>query len=473
MSLSIRIAHNYIIQIIGKVIATGLGLFAIGIMARYLGQNGFGEYTVIITFVSFLAILADLGLTLVTVQMISQPNVDEEKIMSNLLGLRLVSAVLFLGIAPLIIFIFPYTQIVKLGTLIVSISFFFVALNQVLIGLFQKKLSMDKVSIAEVVNRIVLLVGVILVAHYNLGLLNILKIMVASTLVNFLMLYYYARQFVLIKLKFDFKVWWKIMHKSWPLAITVGFNLIYLKTDTIILSLIKTPGDVGLYGAAYKIIEVLVTLPFIFAGIALPTLTFYWAKKNYEKFNNALQKSFDAMVILCLPMMIGIQFIAKPIMQLVGGKEFIESGPILQILIIACGVIFLQIMSAHAIIAINKQKQIIWAYVFTAITAFIGYLIFIPKYSYFGAAWVTVYSEIFIGAASIFLVWQHAKFFPKMNIFIKSLLASCVMGVVLFFIKDINLIFVIFVASLVYFIILYTLGGLKFVPIKEILKRPM
>ena len=146
------------------------------------------------------------------------------------------------------------------------------------------------------------------------------------------------------------------------------------------------------------------------------------------------------------------------------------SGPILQILIIACGVIFLQIMSAHAIIAIGRQKDIIWAYIFTAITALIGYLIFIPKYSYFGAAWVTVYSELMIGFASVFLVWKYLGFFPKSNIFFKSAAASLLMGVLLIFIKDLNLFFVLCFSGAMYFAALYFLGGLNFVPIKEILK---
>lgn len=44
----------------------------------------------------------------------------------------------------------------------------------------------------------------------------------------------------------------------------------YLKTDTLILSLIKSPEEVGLYGAAYRIIDVPTTLPYMFAGIILP-----------------------------------------------------------------------------------------------------------------------------------------------------------------------------------------------------------
>ena len=89
------------------------------------------------------------------------------------------------------------------------------------------------------------------------------------------------------------------------------------------------------------------------------------------------QKSFDLMVIIALPLIIGTQFTAKRIMILVAGQEFADSGPVLQILILAAGFIFLGCMFAHGVIAINKQKKIIGAYIFTAITAIIGYLIFI------------------------------------------------------------------------------------------------
>ncbi|MBI4812347.1 oligosaccharide flippase family protein [Candidatus Falkowbacteria bacterium] len=64
MTLSARIAYNTIIQIAGKIISTALGLIAVAIMTRHLGTLGFGQYTTIITFLSFFGIIADLGLTL-------------------------------------------------------------------------------------------------------------------------------------------------------------------------------------------------------------------------------------------------------------------------------------------------------------------------------------------------------------------------------------------------------------------------
>lgn len=87
---------------------------------------------------NFFATIADLGLTLITVQMISGEKDNENKILNNLFSLRLVSALIFIGLAPLSVIFFPYSGTIKIGVLIAAASFVFPALNQVIVGLFQK-----------------------------------------------------------------------------------------------------------------------------------------------------------------------------------------------------------------------------------------------------------------------------------------------------------------------------------------------
>jgi len=470
MKLATKIAYNTIIQIISKIIATILGLVSIGIITRYLGIIGFGEYTTIITFLSFFAIMADLGLTLVTVQLISQPGADQDKILGNLLALRLVSAFVFIAPAPIFVLFFPYSYVIKLGVALAALSFFFIALNQVLVGIFQKNLRMDKVSIAEIVSRVVLVLGIIIAVKIDSGIIGIIIATVISSFSSFALHYIFSQSFVKIKLYFDFSYWNQIFKKSWPLAVTIIFNLIYLKTDTLLLSIIPRPSsigiiaEVGLYGAAYKVIDVLVTFPFIFAGIILPILTTTWAEKNYTSFKKILQKAFDIMVIIAVPLVIGTQLVAKNVITLVAGNDFAGAGPILQLLILASGFIFLGNMFAHAIIAIDKQKNIISAYVFVAITSVIGYLIFIPKYSYFGAAYVTIYSEAAIALASYLLVYNSTKFIPSLTVFFKSLVAALLMYNIIYFAclyLTNNLIIILSFAIVSYFIFLIILKGLK------------
>lgn len=477
MSLAKKIAHNTIIQMIGKIISTVLGLFSLALITRYLGQAGFGEYTTITTFLTFFAVIADLGLTLITVQMISGEAKDENKILNNLFSLRLISALFFIGLAPLTVIFFPYSSVVKIGVLITALSFIFPALNQVLIGLFQKKLNMDKSSLAEVISRLVLLGGIIISEKLSYGLTGILLTSVIASGSSFLLHYIFSLKFATIKFEFDLSLWKLIVSRSWPLAITIVLNLIYLRADTLILSLFKDSETVGLYGAAYRMIDVLTTLPFMFAGLILPILTAAWLENNHDSFKKILQKSFDFMAIIAIPLVIGAQFLAEPIMIFIAGRDFVMAGEILKVLIFSVAAIFLGTMFSHAVIAINKQKKMISFYVFTSISSLAAYLILIPRYSYYGAAAVTIYSELMIAIFSAYCIFKYSHFFPSLMVFFKSFLSSLVMGGFIYLIPAkyqgniFSLILILILAILLYFVILYLLGGVKSEELKSILKK--
>ncbi len=463
MTLSTKIAHNTIIQIASKVLATALGLLTIAIMTRYLGTAGFGDYTTIITYLTFFATIADLGLTLVTVQLISKPKAHIEKIVGALFGFRLVTAFFFLLLSIIISFFLPYSYTIKLGIAVTAFSFLFVNFNQILVGIFQKNLQMGKVAIAETVSRLFLFVAVYLIYLFDYGLMGILVATVFSNFISFLFHYIYSKRIVRARVSFDLKLWRDIINQSWPIAVTIFFNLIYLRTDIIILSLFKSSEEVGIYGAAYKVTDVLITIPFMFAGIILPILSSSFLSEKKEYFKNVLQKSFDVMIIFALPLFAGTFFTADAIINIIAGEEFHESAYVLKILMAATSFIFIGTMFSHAVISIEKQKKIISSYVFVAITSLVAYFIFIPKYSYLGAAWVTVYSEITIGLASFYLVYKYTKFIPKSAIFFKSLMATILMSLFLYFfnIYDLNIYLSIILSSSLYFVFLYFFGGIK------------
>ena len=471
MTLSAQVARNTVVQIIGKIISTILGLAAIAIMARYLDQAGFGQYTTIITFLSFFGIMADFGLTLVTAQMVSEPEAGRAAVLNNLFSLRLVSAVIFLGLAPLAVLFFPYDAIVKLGVAVASLSFFFAALNQILVGWFQKNLTMAVVSAAEVASRIILLAGVVLAASLNLGLLSIMVVTVLSSLISFLIHYWFSRRSIKITWQIDLAVWRRIIDKAWPIGLTIFFNLIYLRADILILSLLKSQSDVGIYGATYKVIDVLTTLPFMFAGLVLPILTVAWTQGNAEKFNKMLQRSLDAMFILAIPLIAGAQITAQPLMVLVAGQNFAAAGKVLKILILAIGFIFIGCLLAHAVIALDKQKKVIGAYIFTALTSLAGYLIFIPSHSYFGAAWVTVYSEAAIALFSFYMIRKYSQFQFNFSILFKALAAALIMVLSIYWlIGQFNLLIIISLAAFIYSASLFLLKGVNKEDFKSLIR---
>lgn len=480
MSLGKKIAKNTIAQIAGKAASTLLGLFSLALITRYLGPDGFGDYTTIITFLGFFAVFADFGLTLITVQFISDKRYDENKVLNNLFALRLVSVVIFMFLAPLVSLVFPYSNTLRLGMLIALASFIFPALNQVIIGLLQKRLHMGKDALAENIGRAALLIGIVIVDKNNLGLNGVLLATTISAAINFVAHYFFSLRFAVIKFAWDFSLWKEIALKSWPLALTVVLNLIYLRADTIALSVFRSSEEVGLYGAPYKMIDVLTTLPFMFAGLILPIITAAWLENKKEYFYKVLQKSLDFMAIAAIPIVIGAQFLATELMSAVAGKDFSQSGIILRILVVSIAAIFIGTMFSHTVIAIDKQKKMIGAYVFTSISSLIAYIILVPKFSYFGAAAVTIYSEVMIAIFSAICVLKYSGFKASLKTISKAIMAGLIMAAFLYGNSAFNwidgntilgLILLLIVSALIYSISLYVFGGIKKEDINILFKK--
>lgn len=466
-SLNQKIAHNSIIQTIGKAVSVFFGVVALAIMTRYLGPEKFGQYAIVVAFLQFFAIMADIGLMLVATQMISSPNVDVQKTLNNLFTFRICASIMFFSVALIAVLFFPYSPIIKISVFIFVISFFLLSLIQVLTSLFQKELKIIKVTLADIIGKATIVLFISLAAYFDLGLIGVFIAGIIGTLLNFSYLFFSANKIVKISFAFDFDIWKKIIKKSWPIAISIAFNLVYLKADTIILSLTHTNLDVGIYGFSFRFLEILIMIPTMFMGLILPLLSNYWVAKNFNKFKDTLQMAFNAIIIMAVPMVVGTFFLANKIVVLIAKEDFISAAPVLKIIILASAMVFIGTLYGHTIVALEKQRQMIWAYAITAIISLAAYLIFIPKYSYFGAAWATVFAETLIAIICFWMVVKTTKILPDIKIFFKALFASGVMAVVLHRFQNQHIILLLPMSIAVYLISLYLLKGFS----KELISK--
>jgi len=471
MFLTQKIGRNTIIHFLSKIVSLFLNVFVFALIARYLGATGFGEFTIVIAYLQAFAIFADLGLYMTFVQMLSLPNANQEKITSNFFTIRLISSIFLLSLAPVICLLIPqYSQIIKLGIAITAISFLFGSLTQLLTGFFQKNMEMLRVVIAEIISKLFFVGLICFVVYSDIGFLGILGVVVIGGFINFILLYLFSRKFVKISLSFDRTIWRNAIRKTWPVGLSIILTTIYFKGDTIILSLFKSSQEVGIYGAAYRILEALIMFPPIFMGLILPHLTLSWANKDISTFKRIFQKSFDFFAIMTIPLIVGTLFLAKPLMIFVAGSEFSASAEPLKILIFATSLIFFGSLVSHTIIAMNKQRTMLWFYCLAALIALVGYLTLIPRYSYYGAAYMTIVAEFIITISAFVIIKRTSNFLPSLKIFKSVILSSLLMGFVLFIFNQANLFLLIFLAIIVYASALYLSGGIDKKMIKDIFK---
>jgi len=243
--------------------------------------------------------------------------------------------------------------------------------------------------------------------------------------------------------------------------VAIGFNIVYFKADTIILSLFRPAAEVGIYGAPYKMLETLVALPAIFGGLMMPLVASSFARGAKDEVKKFLQQSFDVLCAVAVPMVFGTLALANQIMVFLAGQEFLLSGKILQILILATAAIFISNFFSNTLVMIHEQRKMIKLYGWTAVIALAGYFLLIPTYSFWAAAWVTVLIEVLVMFISVKWVLKKTEVSLSYQNFGKIVLASIVMWAVLLLVRDYNLVFSLLVGIVIYGIVIW---GLKVFP---------
>ncbi len=466
-----KIAQNTVIQVFGKALTIAVALVGFGLITRYLGTAGYGNFATVYAFLTIFGILVDLGLQMTTTQLISDPANDEGRILSNALTIRLAASLIFLALAPLVVLFFPYPLAVKIGVALAALGFVFSSLTATLTSHFQKHLIMGKAVTADVAAKVIYLAAIAAAIFLHWGLLGVIAATALDSAAVFIILIYFARQRLLLKPRYEPEIWKLILGKTWPIALTIALNLIYFKGDILIMSFYQSEAAVGLYGAPYKVLEVLINIAYLFLGLILPLLAATAGAKDFGKMKVVIQSTFDFLVIMTLPLIVGGYFLGRPLMVMMAGPQFAVSGELIKILLIATGAIYISGLFGYAVVALDKQKKMIKFYLLNAVISLIGYFYFIPRYSYWGAAWMTVFTEVFILATAGYTMYRAIKFLPRLDIFWKSAGACVVMAACLYYLPGLYFPLAVCLGALVYFVALYLLKGFDKDTVFEMIKK--
>ena len=398
MTTDKKIILNTFYQMAGKVSTSILGVISFGFLARYL-QNDLGEYVLISSFVGFIVVFADLGLGTLLTREIAAKRADE-KYISFIFTLRLFLAVLVTIIGSIAIFFFPYSITVKFGVCLLAIANIFLILGSTLWSVFQAELRYEKIVISQVISS---LITCILTIAFVLLKLPLLYFVLASSIgisVCFIITYIsYAKT---ISLKINKKAFLKILKEAWPIGAGIIVSVIYFKIDSLILPFYYDPSthpDLSYFSTAYKIFEVAIMFGGFYTGTLFPVFSARLQSKNFFlHFKKHLIFSSLLAVSGCVILFI----FAKIFIYTLAGQTFAPSVLSLQILSFAA---FGSILSGFFLnIAIAGGKQLLllkYSFIAAVLNICLNILI-IPKYSFIGASWTTVATQLLILIINIY-----------------------------------------------------------------------
>ncbi len=428
------LALSTIVQVAGKVLSTVTGIVIISLMTRRLGASGFGDYSTANAFLQIFALTMDLGINVTFPAMLGERANDEafqKRALSAVFTLRTIMSVgMLLVVAPIIGFLWPFPWEVKLAIIALSLSYVFPGLQQILIGVQQQRLRMTTSAIAENIGRLTTIAGLLVSPFFGWGVVAQCWIISMSSAFVFAINVWSTQRYLPLRWNWDPGFWRMLLTRSWPVGVSIALNLIYYKADALILQHFRPIAEVGVYGAAYRILEVLITIPFLYAGVLLPILSHTWKERRPEDVSVLISRSLDVMLLLIVPLMVGVRWFGVPVMTFISGPEFAFSGVLARILMLGVAAIYLNTILSHAIVAFQAQRKMLPAYIIVALLTLAGYFFYIPRAGATAAAWLTVFSEVSILGASALTVWGYVRFAPSPRVLLGSLVAALCMWLV-------------------------------------------
>jgi O-antigen/teichoic acid export membrane protein len=456
MSTARKILENTFVQILGKLVTAALSIIVLKIITVYLGASAYGDYTTIYQYLAFFGIIADFGIYTIAVKEMSRDESQIPKILGNFMSLRMALAIPAMTLAVIVAFWMPSYRgtLIPLGILVATLSTFLTLLQGTITSVLQVHLKMKYATYGLVLGKIAsvaYMAWAAFIAFPNdprTGFLHLLLSGVVGNFVLYMVTYYYVRKMVPITYRFDFDLWKKIFFTAIPFGIALVLNTIYFKVDVIMLSFMlpRSVGDagctqgfcgdteVGLYGVAMRMLELIVIIPVYFMNSVLPVMTRFLEEKS-QRIRDLMQYSFDFLFATGLPILVGGFFLAVPIVKLIASDEFVSgarytygSDTAIRFLMFAMLFSFCSSLFGFTLVVLNKQVKLMYINACCVILNVVGNYFLIPFTGFRGAALMSVISEFFILVFTYIFVQRQLGFHLQVKTAGKVLFSALVMG---------------------------------------------
>jgi len=393
-------------QILGKVVTVVATIITLGIITRTYGTDGTGVYTLVLTYLAFFYLAADLGLNAYVL-----PHVISDKSQANLLfNSRFYLSIFLVIIADLGALVMPFKTpqfiySVFLGSLtIISIGIFNSA-NLI----FQSSLRYDKSIIASSLGSLVTIPIVIYLSMSGAPIFYLMISPLFGLLINNLVIFFIIKssyKFKLEKPNFNFLI--NTLKIAWPISLTLLLNTIYFRVDSFILATVRNFAEVGVYNLAYSVFQNVLVIPtFIMNGfypIILQSLS-----QDKDKFLSQIKIAFLGMAGLSLLGILVTWIFSPLIIQILSKQGFEGSITSLRILSLSFPAFFISSLLMWVCLSLKEFKKMLIVYVLgLGINASLN-IFLIPKYGFIAASWNTVISEYLILVLLITILYPNFK----------------------------------------------------------------
>lgn len=179
---------------------------------------------------------------------------------------------------------------------------------------------------------------------------------------------------------------------------------VYVHLDSIMLGFLQSDAAVGYYSVPVRLSHIVLSIITSIGTALLPRFSYLLEAGNIATFNTLCRKSMLFIMGISLPVMLGLIILSKSLVICLFGLKYAPSILVLQLL---SPIVFFasitNVLGIQILYPKGKENLVIYSTLGAAVVNFTLNCVFIPIYSYNGAAIATCIAEAIVLVLQIYL----------------------------------------------------------------------
>jgi O-antigen/teichoic acid export membrane protein len=345
--------------------AARLGGYAVGIAAsvgsaallfRHLGVADSGHYVTVVTLATLAAGITDAGLSGVGVRELSiRDPADGRRLFANLFGIRVTLSAL--GVVAATVFaLLAYPSTLVFGTMIAGVAVLLQTTQDTFTIPLLVKLRLATVTSLDVLRQVATALAIVALVLAGASLLPFWTCAVFGGLLAAVAAARLVGHAVPLRPAFHPAVWRPLLKETLPFALAAAVGAIYYRLALLVMSLVANSHQVGLFGASYRVVDVLLVLPQLVVGASFPIIA-RAARKDPERFDYATGRLLDTCFLLGLGVFLGLLTGAAFVIRVIAGPDFAAAASVLQIQAVALVGSFVAAVFGYALLGLHRYRE--------------------------------------------------------------------------------------------------------------------
>ena len=372
------------------------------IMARYLGPDGLGLFSMVTMIAGIIALIAGVGINGAVVKYVAMYKDDKRKL-NAVFSSAFITVAIFGVVASVVLFVFSdklagifdmpsLSYLLKIYAFVLPFSLTY----GIILGLFNGLREMKYYSLFNTLNGIMIFLFIVTFLFLGFGVVGAIIGDMLALIVVLIIAGVIARKFVHFKIRDYGKNTKKLTSFGSQLMFGNTINIINYQADTLLIAYFLTVTDVGYYAVAVSLSRFFWRIPQSIQIVAYPATSEYWAKGEIHSLNKMIDKSMKYSACFLLVIGLGVLFFAKEIIIFLFGQPFLSSVFPFQILVIGTVIYGIVIPIGGTFAGIGRPDLSLKITAIGATTNVLLNVLLIPRFGIAGAAVATITSFIII-----------------------------------------------------------------------------